>query len=179
MGVRPRWSRAGRLGAAVSRDGRDRRRATWAPDPATSSTRSSTAGTAWISAIFIAACLAAALLALWAELTAEDRDDERRAPIFALTLISVGLLLILGCEFFYVGDVFKSRMNTVFKLYYQAWLLLAIAGGFSLYYLASSWRVTFPQAVTYKRVWAGAAADHPDRGRAVSDRRNPQSGAPV
>jgi uncharacterized membrane protein len=32
-------------------------------------------------------------------------------------------------------------MNTIFKLYYQAWLLLSIAGGFVLYELASSLRL--------------------------------------
>jgi uncharacterized membrane protein len=77
--------------------------------------------------------------------------------IFGLTLTAVALLLILGCEFFFVGDVFTSRMNTVFKLYYQAWLLLALAGGFALYYLASGWRVTFPRERPYRFAWAGLA----------------------
>ena len=58
-----------------------------------------------------------------------------------ILVVTVGLLLlVLGTEFFYVGDVFNSRMNTVFKLYYQAWMMLALAGGFALYYLASRWR---------------------------------------
>jgi uncharacterized membrane protein len=48
-------------------------------------------------------------------------------------------------------------MNTVFKLYYQAWLLLALAGGFALYYLASHWRLSFEGAVPYRAVWAAAA----------------------
>jgi YYY domain-containing protein len=130
-------------------------------------------GSAWITALFLAACLAAALLALWVELTsppiesapgpdgarpAPRFDAERAAPLFALTLATVGFLLILGCEFFYVGDVFKSRMNTVFKLYYQAWLLLALAGGFSLYYMASRWRFSFPEERPYRLAWAGLAA---------------------
>ena len=60
--------------------------------------------------------------------------------LFALGLGAVAVLLVLGAEFFYVKDVFGNRMNTVFKLYYQAWLLLAVAGGFALYRLASaSW----------------------------------------
>ena len=86
-----------------------------------------------------------------------DRD-EREGVVYALGLISTALLLILGTEFFYVGDVFNSRMNTVFKLYYQAWLLLAVGGGFSLYYIATKWRFTFPRAVEYRRVWAGGVA---------------------
>jgi uncharacterized membrane protein len=78
--------------------------------------------------------------------------------LFALLLTVTAMLLILGVEFFYVGDVFNSRMNSVFKLYYQAWMMLALAGGFSLYYLASRWRVAFPRDKQYRLVWAGAVA---------------------
>ena len=114
-------------------------------------------GTDWITFVVIAACLAAAVLALCLELTANDDRDEREPALFALVLTAVALFLILGCEFFFVGDVFTSRMNTVFKLYYQAWLLLAMAGGFSLYYLASTWRVAFPEARPLRIAWAAAA----------------------
>ena len=54
--------------------------------------------------------------------------------VFALMLAALGLLLVLGPELFFVRDFFNSRMNTVFKLYYQAWVLLAAASGFSIYY---------------------------------------------
>jgi YYY domain-containing protein len=116
-------------------------------------------GTAWLTSAFIASVLAAALAALWLELTARDERPERESPIFALLLVATAMLLILGTEFFYVGDVFNSRMNTVFKLYYQAWMLLAIAGGFSLYYLTGRWRAGFPNAMAFRWVWGiGAAA---------------------
>ena len=115
-------------------------------------------GSAWLSAAFVAAVLAAALLALWLELTSDDGRDERQSVIFTLTITVTAMLLILGCEFFYVGDVFNSRMNTVFKLYYQAWLLLALAGGFSLYYLSSRWRFSFPRERQYRIGWAVAVA---------------------
>jgi len=115
-------------------------------------------GTAWLTSAFIATVLAAALAALWLELTARDERPERESPIFALLLAATAMLLILGTEFFYVGDVFNSRMNTVFKLYYQAWMLLAIAGGFSLYYLTGRWRAGFPNAKVYRWAWGIAAA---------------------
>jgi uncharacterized membrane protein len=115
-------------------------------------------GTDWFSFVAIGGFLAAAILALCLELTAGDDRAEREPALFALVLTSVALLLILGCEFFFVGDIFTSRMNTVFKLYYQAWLLLAMAGGFSLYYLASTWRVSFPEARPLRVAWAAAAA---------------------
>ncbi|MBI5290213.1 MAG: hypothetical protein HY873_14670 [Chloroflexi bacterium] len=115
-------------------------------------------GSAWLTAIFVAACLAASLLAIWAELTSNEGREEREAPLFALTLAAIAFLLILGCEFFYVGDVFRSRMNTVFKLYYQAWALLAVSGGFGLYYLASRWRFSFPEERPFRVAWAALAA---------------------
>ena len=59
------------------------------------------------------------------------------AMVFVLTLISLALLLILGPEFLRVDDLFHNRMNTIFKVYYQAWIILAIASAFGLYFLSS------------------------------------------
>ncbi len=115
-------------------------------------------GVAWLSALFIAAALTATLVALWLELTSDDERAERVPAIFALLLAGTALLLILGTEFFFVGDVFNNRMNTVFKLYYQAWLMLALAAGFSLYYVASRWSLHFPREAPYRYAWAGLAA---------------------
>lgn len=61
------------------------------------------------------------------------RPGEDRATTFAVLLVTVALGLILGCELFFIRDVFGNRMNTIFKLYYQAWVLLAIAGSTGLY----------------------------------------------
>lgn len=51
---------------------------------------------------------------------------------FILPLVLVGGLLILGPEFFYLRDLFGSRMNTVFKFYYGAWILWGVAGAYAL-----------------------------------------------
>ena len=59
------------------------------------------------------------------------------AMVFVLTMVSLGLLLILGPEFLRLDDLFHNRMNTIFKLYYQAWILLATASAFGLYFLSS------------------------------------------
>jgi YYY domain-containing protein len=57
---------------------------------------------------------------------------------WALTMAGVGLLLLAICEVAFVSDVFGSRLNTVFKLYYQAWPLLACASAYGLYYVVSA-----------------------------------------
>lgn len=53
---------------------------------------------------------------------------------FILLLFTLAISLILGPELLYIGDVFNSRMNTVFKLHYQAWILLSVVACYSLYY---------------------------------------------
>jgi YYY domain-containing protein len=55
----------------------------------------------------------------------------RTAEAAVAALAAGGLLLLYGAELFYIRDVFAGsapRMNTVFKLSYQAWLLLSLAG---------------------------------------------------
>ncbi len=56
---------------------------------------------------------------------------------FPLLLLAAAAYLLVGAELFYLADFFGNRMNTVFKVYYQAWLLLGIAGAFGLYYCYS------------------------------------------
>lgn len=61
---------------------------------------------------------------------------ERRPPSMvesAVTgLMAAGLGLIVITEFFYVQDVFSGRYNTLFKIYYQVWTMLAIASGVAM-----------------------------------------------
>ena len=69
-------------------------------------------------------------------------SDGQSAPgkVFALLLSTLGLMLIMGPELLYVDDSFGGdleRMNTVFKLYYQGWVVLAAASGFAIYYWGS------------------------------------------
>ena len=83
------------------------------------------------------------------------RERGRDGLAFALVLSALGLLLIMGPELLFVGDVFSNRMNTVFKLYYQAWILLAAASGFAIYY----WRFLRDTLTGWTRpltfLWAG------------------------
>ncbi|MCS7207544.1 MAG: DUF2298 domain-containing protein [Dehalococcoidia bacterium] len=70
-------------------------------------------------------------LAILGSLTAV-RKDTSLALLWGL--IGIGVFLVLVPELFYVVDTFGTRMNTVFKLHYQAWALLALAVGPALYY---------------------------------------------
>ncbi|WP_420631926.1 DUF2298 domain-containing protein [Candidatus Leptofilum sp.] len=80
---------------------------------------------------------------------------------FALLLIATGALLTLGPEFVYLRDNFGVRLNTVFKFYYQAWVMFGVAGLFGLSYLwlaaRESGRKLIPAGVTvvYTAVFVG------------------------
>lgn len=77
-------------------------------------------------------------------------------------LFVVGFALVIGAEFFYIQDTFASRMNTVFKVYYQAWTLFAIAAagtGVVVWreFAAKSWRKPVLAAAATVAVAAGLA----------------------
>lgn len=55
--------------------------------------------------------------------------------VFALTLIALGAVITLGTDIVYLRDVFENRMNTVFKFYYQTWVLWAIVGAYATWWL--------------------------------------------
>jgi uncharacterized membrane protein len=60
-----------------------------------------------------------------------DLSSSRLTPsTFVLLLIALGALLILGPDFLYLRDQFGYRINTVFKFYYQAWILLSLASAY-------------------------------------------------
>ncbi len=86
--------------------------------------------------LFLAGLLALAGAVLWLNLRFPLAKAHNRAVVFSLLLIFIALLLTYGTEFVYVRDVFDSRMNTIFKLYYQSWVFLAVASAFGVYWIA-------------------------------------------
>ncbi len=58
-------------------------------------------------------------------------------PQLCVVLLSLGLFLLAGVELFFIIDLFGNRMNTVFKVYYQSWLLLSIVSAYAFYYVLS------------------------------------------
>ncbi len=61
-----------------------------------------------------------------------------RTKYFLYVLISWALLLTLLPEFIFLRDVFATRMNTVFKFYYQAWLMFAITSSVGFYFVLAN-----------------------------------------
>lgn len=77
------------------------------------------------NAVFVVllALLGAAVVSLYA-----TDDGDQRAPVLLALAACVALL---ACELVYLKDPYGEklyRMNTVFKLYLQSWILLSIAG---------------------------------------------------
>lgn len=75
---------------------------------------------AWAPAVIVLGLpLAVSVRIAW---QSRDAATQALAALFAF-----GFALALTPELVYIQDVFGDRMNTVFKLYFQAWLVLATA----------------------------------------------------
>ena len=65
--------------------------------------------------------------------TEEDSQPSITNPqpmTFIILLIILGAILVISPEFIYLRDQFNYRLNTVFKFYYQTWLLWSLAAAF-------------------------------------------------
>jgi YYY domain-containing protein len=66
-----------------------------------------------------------------------------KAETFVLFMVLIGVALTLFPEYFYLRDQFGSRMNTIFKFYFQTWLFWGMAAAFASVVLWSelkSWK---------------------------------------
>lgn len=63
---------------------------------------------------------------------------------FALLVMGAGIGLTLVPEYFYLRDNFGTRINTIFKFYYQAWLLFSVASAYAIYTLLADSRMERP-----------------------------------
>ena len=72
------------------------------------------------------------------------------ATAFALLLVGTGAVLTVAPDFVYLRDNFGVRINTVFKLYYQGWILFSIAAAFGAWSVLG--KATRAGMVTGRRV---------------------------
>ena len=57
------------------------------------------------------------------------------AVLLSLVMLLTGALLLLGPEYVYLRDFFGTRMNTIFKFYFQTWVLWGLATAFGVWYI--------------------------------------------
>jgi YYY domain-containing protein len=72
-----------------------------------------------------------------------QEGESTNASLFAILMILLASLLVLAPEFVYLRDQFGDRMNTIFKFYYQAWMLWSLAAAFGVAILLMSLRGTW------------------------------------
>jgi YYY domain-containing protein len=89
--------------------------------------------------LLLVALAVAAIIALYRVLNAEELN---RSDALGLVIVTVGCLVLALPEIVYLRDSFDGgtlyRMNTVFKFYYQGWILLGLA---TVYAAPRAWRV--------------------------------------
>lgn len=61
----------------------------------------------------------------------EETEDQDDSLPFVLLMIVLGGVMVLAPEFVYLRDVFGARMNTIFKFYFQAWMLWSLSAAFA------------------------------------------------
>jgi len=117
-----------------------------------------------LTAIFLTAGLIVVLARLYPRFTTSKSDGDEvdhggysAAAGFALLLIGMGILLTLTPEFVYLRDNFNTRMNTVFKFYYQAWVMWSIASAYAVYTILSDTELRRP-SVPARAVFVGVLA---------------------
>ena len=112
----------------------------------------------WTLLVLVVLVLAAAV-ALARLLATPVAARAERALAVALT--GLGVMLILGAELFQVEDTLGLRVNTVYKLTFHAWILLAAGAACGAARLTAGWRWTLrpaPPAGAARAVFAAFAA---------------------
>jgi len=85
-----------------------------------------------VSLFTLAALLIIGFSYLLGTLHPVELSEKSLGPVpFVLLMVVLGGIMVLAPEFVYLQDNFGARMNTIFKFYYQAWMLWSLAAGFA------------------------------------------------
>jgi uncharacterized membrane protein len=146
----------------------------------------------------IGAVLSLSLALLWHLTQRESVDGDKKrsdltpAQVFVLLLILIGGLLVLTPEFVFLRDLFGYRINTIFKFYFQVWLMWGVAASYAVIYL---WRhltgtlkksfqgamiLLFALSLTYPLMglWSKTSGFKPDQGYTLDGTAHLQRNAP-
>ena len=89
--------------------------------------------------LFLIAGQSFTLIRQFAEKVLESADDPLLpSDVFCSLLVLIAAALVIFPEFFYLRDLFGTRMNTIFKFYYQAWILFGITAAYAFSVLPDS-----------------------------------------
>jgi len=98
-------------------------------------------GAWWLTLAFLLVAVTVAALACLRFLREQALGEEDRlGNLFPLALGGIAILILLGTELYWVQDPVNIRANTVFRLNYQAWMMLSVSGAVGLHYVLSRWR---------------------------------------
>jgi uncharacterized membrane protein len=104
---------------------------------------------------------------------------------FALLLVGAAAVLTIAPDFVYLRDNFAVRINTVFKLYYQGWIIFSITSAFAVWSVLAGMEPAFQlnslmpgrqrvgQVLPLKDDDGKAKRDKPKRGRVLRPGRDP------
>jgi uncharacterized membrane protein len=89
------------------------------------------------TAIVLGMIVAASIVLLRRGSNQSETAKKSKEPAwpFVVLLAGLGALLILGPEFLYLKDQFNTRMNTIFKFYFSAWIIWGVAAAYATYEL--------------------------------------------
>jgi uncharacterized membrane protein len=90
------------------------------------------------------------LLFIWGK--ASEKYKEHAIDDYVFILFAFGIFLILIPEFFYIKDIYPAhfRANTMFKLGYQAFMMMSIASTYTLFVIS---RHASPDKIGKKIIW--------------------------
>ena len=68
------------------------------------------------------------------------RNADQPVRSFGLLVCGVGALLVFSTDIFYLRDHFDNRMNTIFKFFYQTWIMWGSIAAWSVWWLLGEGR---------------------------------------